>query len=145
MVGYLTKVSTPSIAEVTTSYVAGTWTPGFTLGTTNQPSSVSGVYTKIGQVVMADFEIRTTGLSSVSGAGARVTNFPFTFADYGHGSIGYSSGMSGMTGSFMVSPDIQTNNLAIRQSSAANASALSGTHFTTASYLLGGITYRTTQ
>ncbi len=67
-------------------YEEGTWTPAFifTNGGTVTHGSRAGVYTKIGKIVLASFNIRTTGVSGVTGE-LQLSGLPFTVQSTGTG------------------------------------------------------------
>ncbi len=71
-------------------YEEGTWIPAFTFsnGGTVTHGNRAGVYTKIGKMVLASFNIRSTGVSGVSGQ-LHLTGLPFAVQ---------SSGIGGRTG-----------------------------------------------
>ena len=58
-------------------YEEGTWTPATSSSSYNTGSS-TGLYTKIGRIVIAHFSINFSGVNSSSNAIVAITNFPFT-------------------------------------------------------------------
>ena len=83
-------------ANALSDYEEGTWTPAFefTNGGTVTHGSRAGVYTKIGKIVLASFNIRTTGVSGVSGE-LQLSGLPFTVQSTGIGGrTGGSQGFS---------------------------------------------------
>jgi hypothetical protein len=58
-------------------YEEGTWTPATSSSSYNTGSS-TGVYTKIGRIVIAHFSINFSAVNSSSNSVVVITNFPFT-------------------------------------------------------------------
>ena len=91
--------SDTAVANALNDYEEGTWTPVLTDTTNNATmhALTGGVYTKIGRVVTATANVRTTSLGSMNG-NCYLSGFPFTSANtngnLGAGSVANAENMS---------------------------------------------------
>ena len=75
--GIFLGVTAGNSANLLDDYEEGTWTPATSSSSYNTSSS-TGLYTKIGRIVIAHFSINFSGVNSSSNSIVNITNFPFT-------------------------------------------------------------------
>jgi len=78
-------------SELLDDYEEGSWTPSMTFGggSTGLTGSFTGTYTKVGRLVMAQFQLTVTSKGSSTGSLA-VTGLPFTIGTNYHNVSGFS-------------------------------------------------------
>jgi hypothetical protein len=130
-------------------YEEGTWTPAFrinasTAGITS--STAIGIYTKVGRMVHAAFEIQLTNKGASVG-NVSIASFPFTIANVaGSVCVGYSSGWAtlgaggGLSG--LLSGTVAA--MYFENAGGTGVGAVNNTHVTNTSRIFGTITYNTT-
>ena len=85
--------------DILTMYDEGTWTPTITFGggSTGITYDIqSGTYTRIGRMVVCNFDVRLTNKGSSTGNWG-IGGLPFTPASEGHGSLHYLTGGATLT------------------------------------------------
>tara|TARA_R100000687_G_C6409001_1_gene145512 strand:- start:224 stop:793 length:570 start_codon:yes stop_codon:yes gene_type:complete len=70
-------VTSATASNLLDDYEEGTWTPATSSPSYNTASS-TGLYTKIGRIVIAHFSINFSGVNSSANSNCVITNFPFT-------------------------------------------------------------------
>ena len=75
--GIFLGVTAGNSANLLDDYEEGTWTPATSSPSYNTASS-TGLYTKIGRIVIAHFSINFSGVNSSANSNCVITNFPFT-------------------------------------------------------------------
>jgi hypothetical protein len=141
--------SASSDANTLDDYEEGTWTPVYSDGTNNATSYVSdqqqGSYTKIGNLVHIQVQIKPDNIGSVSGA-LRIEGLPFTSKNVGARpafSVGFAEGMS-ITGSESIHGFVNQGgtHIVLRQfDSTSGDSSLTTTEFPVNGRLVGSATY----
>lgn len=134
-------------ANTLDDYEEGVFTPtitfgGNSVGVSYNTSSTSGAYQKIGRWVTVSGVITLTAKGSSTGA-AQIGGLPAFTMDFGtSGSVGYFANLATIVGTPMISANTTTQRLALYNSNAATAAALTDGNFTTTSQLYFSCTYR---
>jgi hypothetical protein len=122
----------------------GTWTPVLQFGglTTGINGTLTGTYTRTGNVVVAECRIMLTSKGSATGD-ATVTGLPYTSAAYGAPQIIDGTGnMTGLTGTMLASVSDVSTLVNILQTSATGRGTVTDAEFTNTSELRFGVIYR---
>ncbi|MFB9983042.1 hypothetical protein ACFSQQ_28605 [Mesorhizobium kowhaii] len=102
----------------------------------------TGVYTKIGRVIVAAFDITVSTLGSGSGA-VSILNLPGTVTGMlGSGSISIYSNLSSITGALSVLGVTSSTNMQIKMGGSTGTSDLDKTNMTATSRIVGTIVFQ---
>ena len=135
--------SAPVIQNEMDDYEEGTWTPN--LGGTATYVYNAGWYTKIGRVVVADFEVNVSSIGT--GSTLSILGLPFTCGSTGNGQgggIGYFSGAANSI--YYLTARIDQGSTSISIATMLGPGAIMNTSvafFTNSTRILGTITYMT--
>ncbi len=126
-------------------YERGTWTP--TLGTFSSGSvtysNQIGTFTRNGALVTAFWRVQLSGISAPVSTGLGLIGMPYSIANSGAGAIGFSTGMTGVTGYITHRFDSGgSNNLAIHNNGNFTGELL-GSNLTASSQIFGAFSYLT--
>lgn len=129
-------------------YEEGTWTVGVTFGGSASGvtfSSRSGRYTRIGNVVVANFYVDLSSNGSGTGA-ALITGLPFTTASdpSGAGSFKWYNNFAALTGPIVLDVAGSGTTIALNQGTTSGVAALTEANILDTASFRGLITYHTT-
>jgi len=134
-------------AHTLDDYEEGTWTPGLAFGGLatgiTYGAGTLGRYTKIGRTVAASGALVLTAKGSATGTAA-VTGLPFANADdglYVSASIGFTSGLSGLTGAVIGVVAPAASRISLFASNNGASVTLNNGHFSAATQLYVAVTY----
>ena len=149
--GGITFNGDTATANALDDYEEGTWTPqiAYHYGTVTSYASQIGKYTKIGNMVYADFYVQLSDRGNPSGSYSYLTNLPFnhTGSTAGTGVINYFNNLNYNVSYLSFELGGSSPTVAwltgVASTSASSMSYLSGSYYTNNSYLQGTLIYRT--
>ena len=135
-------------ANTLDDYEEGSWTPtiqflGASAGVTYDAANTKGRYTKIGRQVSATCMVTLTAKGSSTGS-AQITGLPFSAINDGlltAASIGWTTGMSSVTGAVIGALLPNTGRINLYSSSNGVAAALTNSNFSNTSAIYASVTF----
>ena len=136
--------------ELLDDYEEGTWTPtiAYQYGTVVSYASQTGKYTRIGNMVYADFSVRLSDKGSPSGSYSYLQGMPYnhTGSTAGAGSIYYIAGLNNSVSYLAYELGGSSPTVAwltgITGTQNSVTSYISGSYYTNTTWLAGQLVYR---
>lgn len=125
-------------------YERGTWTPTigpFSSGSVAYSNQI-GTFVRQEALVTAFWRVQLSGITAPVSTGLGLIGMPYAIANIGAGAIGFSSGMTGITGYITHRFGVGSNNLAIHNNGNYTGELL-GSNLTASSHLFGTFSYLT--